>query len=90
MPAHCGKDLIRWTPGCIVCRSAATLSFAHPEAPRPTTLADVTGRSRVRLAHRSSATWQKDLIESMSDGVAVLDYDGDGWPDLFFVNGAVC
>jgi hypothetical protein len=30
----------------------------------------------------------KYLIESMSGGVAVFDYNGDGKPDIFFVNGA--
>ena len=31
---------------------------------------------------------KKYIIETTGSGVAVLDYDQDGWPDLFFVNGA--
>jgi hypothetical protein len=31
---------------------------------------------------------EKRLIESMPGGIAVLDFDNDGWPDLFFTNGA--
>ena len=27
------------------------------------------------------------ILESTGTGVAVFDYDNDGWPDLFFVNG---
>jgi hypothetical protein len=57
-------------------------------APPPIVFEDVTERSKVRFLHRSSATSQKYLIESMPGGVGVLDYDGDGLPDIFFVNGA--
>jgi hypothetical protein len=39
-----------------------------------------------RLLH--SPTPDKHLIETMPGGVAVLDFDGDGRPDLFFTNGA--
>jgi enediyne biosynthesis protein E4 len=30
---------------------------------------------------------KKFIIETTGTGVAVLDYDNDGWPDIFFVNG---
>lgn len=30
---------------------------------------------------------KKYIIETTGTGVAILDYDNDGWPDLFFVNG---
>ncbi|MEO8126571.1 MAG: CRTAC1 family protein [Bryobacteraceae bacterium] len=50
--------------------------------------ADVTERSKVQFLHRSSATSQKYLIESMAGGAAVFDYDGDGLLDIFLTNGA--
>lgn len=42
----------------------------------------------VSFLHRSSATSQKYLPETMSSGVAMFDYDSDGLLDLYFVNGA--
>ncbi len=42
----------------------------------------------VSFLHRSSATSEKYLPETMSSGVAMLDYDSDGLLDLYFVNGA--
>ncbi len=50
--------------------------------------ADVTDRSRVQYKTNSSPTREKYLIESMVGGVALFDFDGDGWLDIYFVNGA--
>ncbi len=49
---------------------------------------DVTTTSGLRFHHHNSATPSKFLLETMSGGVAVLDYNRDGWLDVFFVNGA--
>ena len=32
-------------------------------------------------------TTKKYIIETTGTGVAILDYDNDGWPDIFIVNG---
>ena len=32
-------------------------------------------------------TTKKYIIETTGTGVAIFDYDGDGWPDIFIVNG---
>jgi enediyne biosynthesis protein E4 len=56
-------------------------------APQPI-FEDVTAKSGIRFKHESSSTSQKYLPESMGAGVAMFDYDNDGWLDLFFVNGA--
>jgi Tfp pilus assembly protein PilF len=36
----------------------------------------------------NGATGRKYLVETMIAGVAVLDYDNDGWADVFIANGA--
>jgi hypothetical protein len=36
-----------------------------------------------------SATTKKYIIEATGSGVAIIDYDRDGWPDILLVNGTV-
>ena len=48
---------------------------------------DVTAAAGITFVHRSGAAGQKLLPETMGGGVAVIDYDADGRPDLLFVSG---
>src|SRR5262245_11370713 len=48
---------------------------------------DVTGAVGIRFRHSNGAAGRKLLPETMGSGVAVIDYDRDGRPDLFFPNG---
>ncbi|OWK37971.1 hypothetical protein FRUB_07091 [Fimbriiglobus ruber] len=52
----------------------------------PVTFTDVTERAGIHFRHVNGATGLKLLPETMGAGVAVIDFDRDGWPDLFFVN----
>ncbi len=51
------------------------------------TFTDVTTAAGIRFTHTNGAFGKKYLPETMGSGVAFLDFDGDGWQDLFFVNG---
>ncbi len=46
---------------------------------------DVTEKSGIHFVHMS-APEKKYIVESMSGGVLAIDYDRDGWPDLYFPN----
>lgn len=49
---------------------------------------DRSAVSGINMVLRNSPTPAKHVIETMTGGVAALDFDNDGYPDLFFVNGA--
>jgi hypothetical protein len=69
------------------CAAARWLFQVAKTKPLPTFI-DVSSKSRIHFRHQSSRTSQKYLPESMGAGVAMFDYDNDGYQDLFFVNGA--
>jgi hypothetical protein len=48
-------------------------------------LEDVVQQSGIRFQHAYSPD-KKYIPESMSGGVLILDYDRDGWPDIYFTN----
>ena len=48
-------------------------------------LVDITDSTGINFNHLSSPE-QKYIVESMSGGVALIDYDRDGWPDIYFTN----
>jgi enediyne biosynthesis protein E4 len=48
---------------------------------------DVTELAGIHFTHNNGAFGKKFLPETMGPGVAFIDYDNDGWPDIFLVNG---
>ena len=69
-------------------RAARSARAQAVAARRPPVFRDATAQSRIGFHCNGSPTAQKYLIETMPGGVAMFDYDGDGFVDLFFVNGA--
>src|SRR6266446_8273865 len=50
--------------------------------------ADVAPQSQFNYVTRNDYRSRKYFIQPMVGGVAILDYDNDGKPDIFFTNGA--
>lgn len=65
--------------------SAISQSKPDQTVPAIPQLVDITASTGIRFDHLS-APENKYIVESMSGGVAIIDYDRDGWPDLYFTN----
>ena len=48
-------------------------------------LVDITDKTGIKFQHVADPE-KKYIVESMGGGVLVLDYDRDGWPDIYFTN----
>src|SRR5215813_8411541 len=49
---------------------------------------DVTAAAEIVFQHENGASKEKLMPETFGSGVAWIDYDNDGWLDLYLVNGA--
>ncbi|HTL42917.1 MAG TPA: CRTAC1 family protein [Vicinamibacterales bacterium] len=64
--------------------AAAALVFIQPAAPE-LLFRDIAAQAGITFRHHA-APEKKYIVESMSGGVAMFDYDNDGRPDLYFVD----
>ena len=76
-------------------RAAASLPWTlgnsfRSLAPLPTPIRfELAGKSSgLGFVLRNGAQGRMYQVESLPGGLGVIDFDGDGWPDLFCVNGA--
>jgi len=65
--------------------SASAQSAAPPSSIR---FEDIAEKAGVHFTTQNSPTPNKNQIETMVAGVGLLDYDGDGYLDIYLVNGA--
>jgi enediyne biosynthesis protein E4 len=55
----------------------------------PVVFVDFTKQSGLdKFLHRSGSPQKTTILETMGSGVALLDYDNDGWLDIFLLNGS--
>jgi enediyne biosynthesis protein E4 len=78
---------------CAACVAALLGTRAAWLLPRPMVSAsdniftEITGSSGIRWRHSSGESSDRLLIEAMGGGVAFVDFDNDGWLDIFLVTG---
>lgn len=69
-------------------RSLAATAVVLAAAVRWPVQTDIAAKAGITFRHNGSHTPEKYLVETMGSGVALIDFDGDGLLDVFFVNGA--
>ena len=84
---------------CVLNTAAAQMGEGHftPPPPPPGAkatrcsgrpvpqLEDITAKAGITFKHASDPD-KRYIMESMSGGVILIDYDRDGWPDIYFTN----
>lgn len=75
--------LCAWPASAQKAAGAASQDQAAPaQLPQ---LLDITRKAGITFEHLSTPD-KRYILDSMSGGVALIDYDRDGWPDIYFTN----
>ena len=67
---------------------AGRLLAQSPPSQRPIVMTNGAAAAGLDFVLRNGASGHKYQVETVLGGLAVIDFDGDGWPDLFCTNGA--
>jgi hypothetical protein len=72
----------------LVITGVLELSGSAQSVSSPIRFEEIAAKAGLHFTTENSPTPNKNQIETMVAGVALLDYDGDGYLDIYLVNGA--
>ena len=79
-----------WTVVLLGLRRSALVAFAT-EADRPDpnlpTFEDITQKAGIDFTHSMGDATLHNIVQGTGSGCMFLDYDGDGWLDIYVLNG---
>ena len=65
-----------------------TWAVAAEKQISPIQLRDVTAQTGITFVHNDGSSGRRYIVETVSAGLALFDYDNDGDEDIYFLNGA--
>ncbi len=83
--SHSGAVLGSWALLAFALAGAQSTKVAAKRQEAVPQVVDITASTGIHFDHTSSPE-AKYIVESMSGGVALLDFDGDGWLDIYLTN----
>ncbi|MGE5111818.1 MAG: CRTAC1 family protein [Acidobacteriaceae bacterium] len=81
------REFIRWLSGA-ACAAWCPGLLARATVEDPILLQNAAPECGLDFVLRNDAAGRKYQVETLPGGLGVIDFDNDGWPDLYCVNGA--
>jgi enediyne biosynthesis protein E4 len=71
----------------VIAAAIGSLLVQARQQDMPVRFTNIAAEAGIKFKHENGASPQKYMPETMAGGSIIFDFNNDGWPDLFFVNG---